>query len=807
MKHSSFCARILLILGLCVASVAYAEQVQVVGDYTTAGTVNGDLVVTNGSISVAGDLTVQGDVKVTSGRVIMSGGDLNINGDLVVTNTKLDVVSANQDATITVTGDLRVRGAVITKSTYGHASIEAWDPTDGVKGSLYAGRVSTRGAVDGHICVDHNITVTGSIVTKGDQGYAYVRSNGLSSIYGDIYAGSIYTYSPDDSAYIHCENGHIIVNGPIMTKAFDDAFVYAEGNIEAGMLFTRSDEQDAYVSGEKVLVNGDIRTEALAGHAFVRARMTTLGGQEGTFEDIIANNIYTRGYTSAPVRAFRTIKVSGDIVTWETEAVGRYRESGEMAGAMVSAGDLAGRAPAYNAGWIEAANVLTRGVSDARVEASGSIDVPGDIIIKSDGYASVYTYSNDINVGNISIDGVSNSYVESALGNIYVDHVISTTNPDALIGRSIYRARTGLGRAGVLATVGSIEAEKIFTDGFDDSSVGNVSSGTVDVRGPIVTKSETGDAYVYSYGNLTAGAISTQAQDSGEVESATGSITVREDIRATSVIGDAFVHANTGDISARSIKTSAASGSDDSIRAAAGSADFQLVLNTADADNVLIIKDAKFDLDSDYEWNSVLSLMGTCTLDGKGHHINFGSSGGIVVTSGASLLLNNVILRNIGGTIIRCADNTGTFSLQDVVWTQTDDTQFQNGMMHIIGDLRITGTETVFSYESTANSMIHEDAVLTFDRGVTFSYDTNSATRLGMTDETSRLHFDGSILDAAQDCRLTNGTLVVDNIVTFSAEVGKTIRLGDGVLANNLDFEFGEASKLLLGGDVDSDNV
>jgi len=769
-------------IGLVTSPLVASELIVPTGNFTTAGTVDGDLIVAQGSINIAaGDLVVNGDVKVLGGKVDVTSGNLVVEGDLIVTNTNL---VNNFDASVSVTGDIRVTGAIITQSSQGRAYVYAEDPGSTGDGNLGAGRISTNGKSNAYVHVDHNITVTGSIVTKSTEGDAYVYSDGKTPYYGNIFAGSICTYAGNSAAgngdaYVWSKEGYLISYGPIITYATDSsaaarAFVKAEGQVVASRVSTYG-RTDAYVQGERVDVEGDIITESSWGDGHVSSVYAFI-----LYGDVTAESIYTTGSTSAYVTSANDVNVVGDVVT--TCSI-----PGSSGTAYISADSS-----------VYAQNVLPYGDGNAYIFAQDEIKITGEVITKSDsGDAYVYASGGELSAYNISTYGRADSdvYVKSNDNKITVTRTIRTDNANE-------SGSAPWGGAYVYSSANNVKATKIFTDGTGDSSV--TSSKDILVKGPIVVQSEYDKSIVSALLGIEAGLISTDGYNDASVTATGSSITVREEIRTQSSNSDAKVTATSGNLVARSIKTVAPVAQDDSIQAAAGSAEFQFFSGGSD----LLIKDAKFDFNRDYEWNNLVSLQGTCTINGRGHQLNFGSNGGLLVTSGSKLFLQDILLRNIGGESIRCQDNTATFSLFNVVWSQTADYLFKNGDMHIVGDVLVTGSGTSFVYESTATSSIHSYAELRFDSGVTFSYNTGDANRFGMVDSSSRLAFDNSVLHAQEDVRLMKGTLVLDNVVTFTALSGKTIYIGNNVNSeDNLLFEFHQQSKLKNVGNLVYTNV
>ncbi|MBU1008139.1 FapA family protein [Candidatus Dependentiae bacterium] len=819
MKHKK------LLFGFLLASIGFSHlfslekvwDVNVSGMYTQAGTIDGDLVVVNGDVYItSGNLIVNGDLKVTTGFVRLCDGNLKVDGDLIITNTN---GSGDVEATLFVGGDLEVTGAVITKSVAGDAYVD-------IRGDLEAGRVSTRASGEAYVITDNHIKVTGAIVTKSEAAHAFVVSRGESPTYGDINAGAIFTYAvqvpaelpatapscvvlgfrsalPEFSsgAVVRAANGHVIVTGPIVTHAtrmifglgvegrssgsIANAHVYAEGNIEAASITTYSDGGDAYVSGERVTVDGDIRTEAksvVGSNAHVEARESVLQ-TVGTFEDIVAQNIYTKGDCQAHVIAYRNIDVKGDIVTWDRALY----DCGAGTNACVKA----------TIGYLKAQNVMTKSPLCAYVQAQGDIDVVGDVLTSSDyNSANVYSSEGRIRAGNIATEGVYSTYIY-ADQDVDVAHVITTKQ--VLDPRG--RFRNGYLPLYVRSITGDVKAEKIFTKGYGDADVTALND--VLVKGPISTRSVSNMAKVFAGYELVAGAMSTYGSGDSSIESQSSSINVVEDIRTKSSSSDADVSAINGNIKARSIKTDAYSTNDDSIRADAGSAEFTLVPDL-ETDEI-VIENAEFNLDSDHEWPLMLTIDGTCTLNGNGHVLTLTGDGGITVSAGAELYLQNMLIRNVKDEVISCGDDSSILSLHNVTFMQSDDYTFDTGMLYVRGLFQIKGPGKRFIYTSSPNCMVLKNSTIFFDHGLIFEHGVSVTIEL--EDRSSRIHFNDAFLDVIEGTRFKDGTFVFDNMVTFSIRDAGKLYFGNNNGPENIGLEFHEASKLIYSGDLENQNV
>jgi hypothetical protein len=763
MKHIKKLVGIILLFSLTNFSIQ-AESVHF-GDYTTPGVITPDLVIIGGNLDLKDSCTVEGDLKIIGGYVSVASDnssattvDLYVNGDLYVTNTN---VTGNMSAKIDIpTGKLVVTGEVYTRSEEDTAWIRA-------KYGIQAGRIETSGAGDAYVLA-HISSEGGSIEVENDIVTNSGADGRVQTDWGNLRAGSIYTKGKGNADVRVGFSIH--VRGPIIASSEEGyALVVAAINEDGGVLAAYSIKTTASITAS---VYAGSFPSNYSGHIDVVGDIVTTSSWETADvwveEDgyIKAGSISTHGYDSSAVQAGSFIDVKGDINTYSKIASGKIKSANSS---------------------ISARNITVfQQASDWAVDAGTSITARGDIVLKSDlGQASMYARGGDIIAQSISTRSYGYSGINDDGGSIVVSGPISAIS---------------LNSSADVVTEFDLDAGSVYTNGLG-GSVGNVSgiacfgaTGKCEVKGPIETRASTHQTGVEAPGDILAQSITSVGFNNAYIKSSNGSIMVDGDIRTHSLIGDAYVRALNGNINAQKIRTEAPASKDDSIQAAVGSAHFEFVPTTTDA--AITIKDAEFTIDHDREWNTILTLQGTCTINGNGHLLRFSDSGGIIVDSNATLILKNIKMSKLGGETIRCIDNTGTFSLYDVTWSQTTDFAFKNGSLEIIGNFAILGAGTEFSYESTQVSTIRENAEFTISRGVTFNYNTGADTRLAMTDHTSRLYFDGANLEATEDIRLADGTIVIDNESTFNVLATKTITL----VAASLAYEHHVGSNLRLTG-------
>ncbi len=204
----------------------------------------------------------------------------------------------------------------------------------------------------------------------------------------------------------------------------------------------------------------------------------------------------------------------------------------------------------------------------------------------------------------------------------------------------------------------------------------------------------------------------------------------------------------------------------------------------------VVFKDIKLAFNSDITLAKNLEFQGACALKGNGHALNLDGPNNIIVTGGASLLLEGLTLKNVSGNNIRCYDNLSTVSLRDITWLQEADYTFTVGRIDVVGDVTVTGTHT-FTYQSGATSTIFSRAKLMFGSGMTFKYDSPTTDRdlLTMADKTAVLHlYETTLQSTSTGLQLTKGTLVVEGTCPVKSEATvefEGITFGDGVSVSN----------------------
>ncbi len=227
----------------------------------------------------------------------------------------------------------------------------------------------------------------------------------------------------------------------------------------------------------------------------------------------------------------------------------------------------------------------------------------------------------------------------------------------------------------------------------------------------------------------------------------------------------------------------------------------------------VILDNVNLVFNSDTKIEEAIFFSGNCSINGKGKSIIIDEAlGGVQVETGSCLTFYNLELKGIANNNLRCASNSSSLCFQDCKLTLSSVFTFDTGSMLFKGDVIISGTNK-FVYSSSVGSTINSNSILCFDKGVPFYFSPSVLNRdlLYMTDETSYLFFDGATLISTETgLRLTRGTLLIDNNVTFSAlgsSISEAICIGDGTVENDLNIKILSDAQLNIWGAFEYKNT
>jgi hypothetical protein len=182
--------------------------------------------------------------------------------------------------------------------------------------------------------------------------------------------------------------------------------------------------------------------------------------------------------------------------------------------------------------------------------------------------------------------------------------------------------------------------------------------------------------------------------------------------------------------------------------------------------------DSVLNFNSDLELNSAFSFQSTCTINGNGCQIDLRGGGSFYVGSGANITFQNISLLGVKESNILCLNSDSVINLDNASLRLSGTYTFTQGYIDIFQDCKISGTG-VFAYQSSQDLRINSHSKLLIDRGMTFSYDSNAASKekLIFTDDTSTLHLNGCTLYSTRTgLRLTGGTMIIQDLVTVKNE-------------------------------------
>ena len=198
------------------------------------------------------------------------------------------------------------------------------------------------------------------------------------------------------------------------------------------------------------------------------------------------------------------------------------------------------------------------------------------------------------------------------------------------------------------------------------------------------------------------------------------------------------------------------------------------------------------------------SFIGDSVINGMGNILNLAIADAIVVDNGVDLQLKNIILNRLDTSNMRVLGFDGSLSLYNVHLMLESDYTFGVGSLFVGYDTVISGSGRTFAYSSESTFTIDDDAVLTFDKGLTWSYDSKSATKdkLYFAGSKATLHLNGCTMHAtATGMHLTDGTMIIEDTVIFRNEAlveseasildttlsvyvlgGATLEVGNGIM-------------------------
>lgn len=171
-----------------------------------------------------------------------------------------------------------------------------------------------------------------------------------------------------------------------------------------------------------------------------------------------------------------------------------------------------------------------------------------------------------------------------------------------------------------------------------------------------------------------------------------------------------------------------------------------------------------------------ISFNDPCKVDCNSKILTLMGNAELILRNSGPLVIENMDIVGLKKNNIRCLNNTGAITFRNCRLCLSQDFTFSNGSILFDQSVLITGTNK-FNYTTTLGSTIKSFGYLYLDQGITFSYAPNRPNKnlIFMSDKTSTLYLNGSTLHSTRTgIRLSNGTVIIDNKVTFTSEASNT---------------------------------
>ncbi|MBY0352885.1 WD40 repeat domain-containing protein [Candidatus Babeliales bacterium] len=174
--------------------------------------------------------------------------------------------------------------------------------------------------------------------------------------------------------------------------------------------------------------------------------------------------------------------------------------------------------------------------------------------------------------------------------------------------------------------------------------------------------------------------------------------------------------------------------------------------------------------------DTIVQFIDDTVIDGHGNTLTLGAHAQLLLASDVSLTLKNMTIQTTRNSsnipIIRCFDQKGHVTLDNVELALADDFPFRTGRMFFNNDVIVTGT-SCFIYQSWMQSYVLPHSLLTFDPGTTLYYYPSSTTKslIQQQDKSAGIYLNGSsttLQTTHTGMRLSKGRFWLDNKVTVS---------------------------------------
>ena len=181
------------------------------------------------------------------------------------------------------------------------------------------------------------------------------------------------------------------------------------------------------------------------------------------------------------------------------------------------------------------------------------------------------------------------------------------------------------------------------------------------------------------------------------------------------------------------------------------------------------------DIRSKIDLRDTWTFSNSCIINGHGNTIDLSNNGKIIIEKGANLVFQDIKILGVSDTNIRCLDDDGVITLDDVTWVQDGSYTFTAGSFRVKNNTKMEGTHD-FYYQTIMPTTVLKDSSWKFGPGFTFNYDpmsesVESKDLIQFTDETSYLKFNNANLHVSPvGINFKKGNIVARGECNFSSE-------------------------------------
>jgi hypothetical protein len=208
--------------------------------------------------------------------------------------------------------------------------------------------------------------------------------------------------------------------------------------------------------------------------------------------------------------------------------------------------------------------------------------------------------------------------------------------------------------------------------------------------------------------------------------------------------------------------------------------------------NASLLEDTTLIFNDDLILSSSVTCRGDCVIFGKGHSLILTDDAALIVESGGSLEIRDVLLLGVKNTNIRCVDDSASIILDTVEWVQSQDYQFNAGSFLFKDSVDLLGSAT-FIYASSQTSTLADYTQLYVTEGMHLCIgraDVGSVEPLYFQDSSSSIKFDNCTwIVSSSGMQLTKGSIIFDNNVDVDVQSTSSqngLVFGNGILADDV---------------------